>query len=170
MRMLDNAGWGFESNCFVCERSNAHGLQIPFAHDEDRDAVIADFAVGADFSGAPAYVHGGVLSAVLDEAMAWAAIAVGGAFALTSELSIRFLRPARIGRTYHVEATLIDTTAQQIHAQALLTDDRDRICASATATLVPLGAAHAADAVGVQITGSDAAYIADYQQVDEHGR
>ncbi|GAC1355685.1 MAG: hypothetical protein NVSMB4_16720 [Acidimicrobiales bacterium] len=159
--MLDNAGWGFESNCFVCERSNAQGLQIPFAHDEDRDAVVADFSVGADFSGAPAYVHGGVVSAVMDEAMAWAAIAVGGAFALTSELSLRFLRPVRVGRMYHVEATLTETTAQQIQAQAHLTDERERVCATATATLVPLGAAHAADAVGAEITGPDAAFLVE---------
>jgi len=159
MRMLNNASWGFESNCFVCERANVQGLQIPFAHDEGRGAVIAEFSLGPAFSGAPTYVHGGVVSAVLDEAMAWAAIGVGGTFAVTAELMVRFERPVRVGRPHRVEATLLDRTSHDIHAQARVLDDRDRTCASATARLVPLGPTQAADAVGAELTATDAALV-----------
>jgi acyl-coenzyme A thioesterase PaaI-like protein len=72
---IHNEDWGFESNCFVCEPKNGHGLRIPFFHDTDTDVVFADFELGRDFSGAPSLVHGGLLLAVLDEAMAWACIA-----------------------------------------------------------------------------------------------
>lgn len=159
MRYLDNAGWGFESNCFVCERANPQGLQIPFAHDDDRDAVVAEFTLGSAFSGAPTYVHGGVVAAVLDEAMAWAAIAIGGAFAVTSELSIRFERPVRVGRPHRVEATLVDVDEKSIHAAASVVDDRGRTCASAESTLIRLGPAQAADAVGEEVTGADSGFV-----------
>lgn len=159
MRMLDNASWGFESNCFVCEQANARGLQIPFAHDEARGAVIAEFTLGPAFSGAPAYVHGGVVSAVLDEAMAWAAIAVAGTFAVTAELTVRFERPVRVGRPYRVEATLLDRTSHDIRAESRVLDDRETTCASATATLVPLGRAQATDAIGAELTATDAALV-----------
>lgn len=72
MERLENSRWGFESNCFVCEAANPAGLGVEFFADTDDDAVVADFSLDQRFSGAPSYVHGGVVLAVLDEAMAWA--------------------------------------------------------------------------------------------------
>ncbi len=161
LKVLDNAQWGFESNCFVCERANAHGLRVPFAHDEARHVVVADFSFGPEFSGAPNFVHGGIVSAILDEAMAWAAIAIGGAFAVTSELSVRFERPVRIDRSYRVEAALLDTDTTAIHAEASIIDAKDRVCATATSTLVPLNATQAAEATGAEIAGPATAYVRD---------
>src|SRR5207253_770871 len=62
---LDNASWGFESNCFVCEHRNERGLRIPFEHDEGAALVRGRFRLGSAFSGAPQYIHGGVLLTVL---------------------------------------------------------------------------------------------------------
>ena len=94
---LHNEDWGFASNCFVCEPRNDGGLRIPFHHDSDRDVVVASFTLDDTFSGAPSYVHGGVSLAVLDEAQAWATIAVAGRFAVTTETTTRFLRPVLVG-------------------------------------------------------------------------
>ncbi|MBA2609259.1 MAG: PaaI family thioesterase [Actinobacteria bacterium] len=159
MKVLDNAQWGFESNCFVCERANPQGLRVPFAHDEARHVVVATFSLGPEFSGAPNFVHGGIVSAILDEAMAWAAIAIGGAFAVTSELSVRFERPVRVDRSYRVEAALLDTDTTAIHAEASIVDAKDRVCATATSTLVPLNATQAADATGTEVVGADGAFL-----------
>ena len=81
--------------------------------------MVATFSLGDRFSGAPSYVHGGVTLAVLDEAMAWAAIAIGGKFAVTAETTTRFLRPVLVGKTYRVEARLTSQTAEQIETIAL---------------------------------------------------
>lgn len=67
---LHNEDWGFETNCFVCEPKNEHGLGISFFHDTDRNLVTAEFELSHTFSGAPTLVHGGITLAVLDEAMA----------------------------------------------------------------------------------------------------
>ena len=77
LHRLHNEAWGFETNCFVCEPKNQAGLQIPFFHDDERSVVTAEFELSDAYSGAPSLVHGGVTLAVLDEAMAWACIAVG---------------------------------------------------------------------------------------------
>lgn len=61
---LDNSQWGFESNCFVCERTNERGLGIPFMHDPDRNVVTAAFTLDGAFSGVPSYGHGGVVRAI----------------------------------------------------------------------------------------------------------
>ncbi len=158
-RPLENARWGFESNCFVCERRNDAGLRIPFEHDEEADSVRASFTLDDRFSGAPTYVHGGVVLAVLDEAMSWATIAVGGVFAVTSETSTRFLRPVRVGRDHTVEARVDEAADDRLATSATILDAKGRVCAEAQATFVPLGPAQAVDAIGAELTEDDARYV-----------
>jgi acyl-coenzyme A thioesterase PaaI-like protein len=123
---LTNEQWGFTSNCFVCEPKNAAGLRIPFDHDDVAGVVRADFSLDDRFSGAPTYVHGGVTLAVLDEAMAWATIAIGGKFAVTSETSTTFTYPVRVGRAYTVEATVASNDGTTMTTTATVLDDRRR--------------------------------------------
>ncbi len=151
LRRLHNEDWGFESNCFVCEPRNDGGLQIPFHHDPERDVVIGAFNLGDRFSGAPSYVHGGVILAVLDEAMAWATIAIGTKFAVTAATTTRFLRPVLVDKHYTVEAHLTSQTSEQIEATAQVTFGEEKVCAVATATFSILGEAQA-----VHATGADA--------------
>ena len=159
IRPLENARWGFESNCFVCEPRNAAGLRIPFEHDDGAGVVRAAFALDDRFSGAPTYVHGGVVLAVLDEAMSWATIAVGGVFAVTSETSARFLRPVRVGRDHTVEARVDEVAEDRLETSASVLDGKGRACAEARATFVPLGPAQAVDAIGSELTDEDATYV-----------
>ena len=102
LKPLTNAGWGFETNCFVCEPSNPLGLRVQYFHDEEAEVVSAEFTLGVEHSGAPHYVHGGVLLAILDEAMAWAAIAIGGRFAVVQSTATTFDRPVRIDEPHRV--------------------------------------------------------------------
>ena len=151
MQALTNENWGFETNCFVCEPRNEAGLRIPFFHDDTTDTVTADFELDGRFTGAPNYLHGGVLLAILDEAMAWAAIAIAHRWAVTAETTTRFEHPVRTGRTYTVNATITDPVAEgsaSLGAAASITDAKGRTCATATATFVVLGEAQAIDALG----------------------
>lgn len=156
---LTNGQWGFESNCFVCEPANAAGLRIPFSHDEDAGVVRANVQLDDRFSGAPTYVHGGVVLAILDEAMAWATIAIGGKFAVTEETSARFLHPVRLGRPYSVVARVDDPGEERMRCSATVLDAKDRPCTEASATFVVLSAAHAVDVIGSEVTGDDARYL-----------
>lgn len=154
MEALTNERWGFESNCFVCEPRNDAGLRIPFFHDPTTGTVTATFSLDDRFSGAPSYLHGGVLLAVLDEAMAWATIAIGHRWAVTGETTTRFEHPVRVGRTYTVTARLAEPVtddATTLAATAEITDDADRRCATSATTFVVLGEAQAADAAGVEV-------------------
>ncbi|HJV09590.1 MAG TPA: PaaI family thioesterase, partial [Acidimicrobiales bacterium] len=135
VRPLTNAGWGFETNCFVCEPSNPMGLQVQYFHDDEADAVTAEFTLGVAHSGAPQYVHGGVLLAIMDEAMAWAAIAIGERFAVVQSTATTFDRPVRIDELHRVEATIHDRTDTAVTARATVTDAGGRRCARARARL-----------------------------------
>ncbi len=151
MRELTNDGWGVESNCFVCEPTNDAGLRIRFFHDESAEVVTATFELDDRFSGAPTYLHGGVVLAVLDEAMAWATIAIGRRWAVTGELTTRFEEPVRVGGRYRVVSSLVgsEPSASTLAAEAVISDSSGRLCARAEATFVVLGEAQAAQAVGV---------------------
>ncbi len=159
LRRLHNRDWGFDSNCFVCEPRNDGGLRIPFDHDTVADTVVASFTLGPRFSGAPSYIHGGVTLAVLDEAMAWATIAVSGKFAVTAETSTRFLRPVRVGQEYRVEARITADGDERIETAAVIRDSSGRACAESTASFSPLGAAQAIEATGADESALDAAFL-----------
>ena len=156
MKPLTNERWGFRSNCFVCEPTNGAGLRIPFFHDETTDSVVADLQLDDRFSGAPTYVHGGVLLAVLDEAMAWAGIAIGASWAVTGETTTRFERPVVVGEPHRVTARIDgEKRGTKLFAEAEITDAEGARCATATATLIVLGDAQLAEAAGVGVDELD---------------
>jgi uncharacterized protein (TIGR00369 family) len=159
LRRLDNQAWGFVSNCFVCEPANEAGLRLAFFHDDEADLVRADLTLDDRFSGPPHYVHGGVALAVLDEAMAWAAIALGGTFALTRTSSATFLRPVRVGAPHRVEAGIEGIEPDGLlHTTATILDEAGRSCVEASARFVPMDAASARAAIG-DVAGDDTRFV-----------
>ena len=52
--------------CFVCGDKNPIGLNVAFYSDDER--VVADYTAGRQFEGYKDVLHGGILSALLDEA------------------------------------------------------------------------------------------------------
>ena len=148
LRPLSNDMWGFESSCFVCEPRNATGLGIPFSHSLRRERVLATFVLDERFSGAPRYVHGGVLLAILDEAMAWATIAIAEKFAVTKETTSRFERPVELHREHRVEAWIARVDERHIETGAEICRSDGKRCVGAHATFAVLGVDQASAATG----------------------
>jgi acyl-coenzyme A thioesterase PaaI-like protein len=156
---LDNDGWGFTTNCFVCEPRNEAGLRIPFFHDTERSIVVADFELDDRFSGAPSWAHGGVSLAICDEAMAWAVIAIHHRWAVTKTASASFERPVRIGKRYRVEARVARAGDDQVDATAQIASaDSGRVCVSSDATMAIVSEVQA-PAMGIDVTDAVAAYL-----------
>ena len=77
--------------CFACGADNPDGLGVDWV--VEGRACHGVFTPKRKFQGWKGMVHGGILAALLDEAMtrlAW--IACGGA--MTAEMTVRFLQPA----------------------------------------------------------------------------
>lgn len=159
MERLDNSRWGLDSNCFVCEEQNPGGLRVPFFADHDQQIVTAKFTLDDRFSGAPSYVHGGVVLAILDEAMAWATIALAGCFAVTKETTTRFKAPVMVGQSYEVRARITSDEQSELDCRAEVIDEAGEICAEASATFVALGPAQAVEAAGAQMPDSTREFI-----------
>jgi uncharacterized protein (TIGR00369 family) len=146
---LHNDDLGYETNCFVCEQTNRVGLRIPFFHDVESGVVTAEFTLGDAFSGAPSMVHGGVTLAILDEAMAWACIAIGRQWAVTSETSTKFHRAIHVDKPHVVEAEIVEQTDTEITTTARVLNMKGVVRAEARATFTALGEAELKRAIGL---------------------
>ena len=145
---MHNDDLGYETNCFVCEQNNDAGLRIPFFHDTDRDLIVADFELSDAFSGAPTMLHGGVTLAVLDEAMAWACIAIGRQWAVTSETTTKFQRAVYVDKPHVVEAEIVEQTDSEIFTAARVMNLKGVVRVESTATFTALGEAQLQRALG----------------------
>ena len=161
LHRLHNEDWGFETNCFVCEPTNEHGLRIPFFHDSERSVVTAEFELSDMYSGAPTLVHGGVTLAVLDEAMAWACIAVGQQWAVTVETTTKFHRSVRVGSLYRVEATVVDHVDGVMRTTATVVDRRGELRVETAASFATVGEAQATRLIGGDAGDQNRKYIND---------
>ncbi len=133
----------------MCEQSNTAGLRIAFFHDTDVDVVTAGFVLGDAFSGAPSMLHGGVTLAILDEAMAWACIAIGRQWAVTAETSTKFIRAVYVDKPHTVEARIVEQSDTEIVTEARILNVRDVVRAESRATFTALGEAQLKRVVGL---------------------
>ncbi|HEX2274873.1 MAG TPA: PaaI family thioesterase [Acidimicrobiales bacterium] len=153
---LDNTAFGFPSECFVCDPANPAGLRLRFAHDDEADKVVCDFTLGPGYSGAPRFVHGGLVLAILDEAMAWAAIAVAKKFAVSRTSKASFRRPVMVDVPHRVEAVVEEHDEASVTARAQVLNPDGKRCAEATARLAVLSEETARTAIGPDLAGNDA--------------
>ena len=140
-RRLTNDAWGVDSCCYVCEASNDEGLRLAFWADDERSVVEADLSLPIAYSGAPAVVHGGLSLAVLDEAQAWATIAFGGWFAVTTETGARFHQPVWVDHEHRVEGWITSHNGDTFTTAGRIVDARGTECVTATATFLAIGEA-----------------------------
>jgi uncharacterized protein (TIGR00369 family) len=79
--------------CFVCGRQNPHGLYMTF-YDNERDEVCSEYSVAEAYQSYPGIVHGGIIAAMLDEAVGRVAmIADHHHFMMSVRLEVKYRRP-----------------------------------------------------------------------------
>ena len=82
--------------CFVCGVQNPIGLKAFFYHDEE-GRVVVHFTGKEEHQGYPGVMHGGIVTALLDEVIGRVAIA-HDLWAVTAKLEVRFRRPVPLGQ------------------------------------------------------------------------
>jgi uncharacterized protein (TIGR00369 family) len=124
-----------ENPCFVCSHSNPVGLHVEF---ELRDSVIrAQWTPQKEHQGWQGVVHGGVLAALLDEAMAYT-LFTQGCMGMTGRMEIRYRSPARAGEVLSVEARCVRETSKIADIEAEIAAG-GRVVAAASARFVKVG-------------------------------
>ena len=123
-----------DHNCFGCGRLNATGLRLTFYAPPDRARVWAPFTPNADHEGFQDMVHGGIITAVLDEVMGWALYA-RGIWAVTGKLSVAFRRPVEVGVATRATGWLVADRGRVLDVAGELRRETDAaVLAEASAT------------------------------------
>jgi len=128
-----------DRNCFACGSDNPHGLRLKF-HYFRPGTCQAEFVPEQRHQGWKGILHGGIVSTLLDEALAHA---VGGADggggasgAVTAELTVRFKKPVRIGSRIILTGKMENDQGRMVEAVSELTDENGLLLASARGKLV----------------------------------
>ncbi len=94
--------------CLVCGQENPYSLQAQFMNLDD-GRICGKFTTGDVHQSYPGRVHGGIISAILDETIGRAVqVANPDLFGVTIELNVRFRKPVPLGETLTVIAEITE--------------------------------------------------------------
>jgi acyl-coenzyme A thioesterase PaaI-like protein len=124
-------------HCFVCGRKNPIGLRMHFYTGED-GCVYADYTPRAEHQSYPGVMHGGLITAMLDEIIGRTAIA-SNLWCMTAKLQVRFKKPVPIGAPLKLKGALTKKTSRLIEGRGeiFLADGTLAVEASGTYLRIP---------------------------------
>lgn len=121
--------------CFVCGQENPYGLKLRF-ESLDELRVSAKFVPAEYLMGFKGVLHGGIVSAILDDAMAWALYNSTGKLYVTSELTVNFKKPAVVCQEFQVLAVSDREPGARVrkieYAKAQILDAKGEVIAEAS--------------------------------------
>lgn len=121
------------SNCFVCGDKNSHGLGAKFYYDGDE--AVTQVTASSDFEGYRGIYHGGVMSSLLDEVMIKAILAEEK-YAMTVELTVRYLAPVNVGDEMTFTGRVTKTRGRVSFTEGRAVGADGRVFATATGKYV----------------------------------
>lgn len=143
-------------NCFVCGRQNPCGLKLDFYFDGESISE-AELNIPEQFEGYPGVVHGGVITAILDECAGRAHMRNQDDFMVTAQLNVRFRKPVRTKTQLIVRGSAGDRQGRVAKAHAEIMDQDGTILAEADGVFV--------DIPKEKLVGMDE-YMRDWQVYD----
>lgn len=121
-------------NCFVCGQESKNGLRVSFQVTDE--GARAEFTPSEEFEGFKGIVHGGILCALMDEAM-WKTInGIAGALTLTAKMEVSFKRPAHVGNLLIIEGFITDRKRRLFETRAVISDTDGITVAEATGVFI----------------------------------
>jgi uncharacterized protein (TIGR00369 family) len=124
--------------CFACGLENPIGLKMAF-YEDDNGRVTAQFTPGDQHQGYPGVVHGGIVTALLDEVLGRVAIAAGR-WMVTGRLNIRFRRPIPVGETLTIVGEVVSWKKRTLEARGEIKLADGQVGAEATGTFIEIPA------------------------------
>jgi len=121
--------------CFVCGQRNPIGLKVKFEVDKENLRLTGMFTPRREHEGYRGIMHGGLQSALLDEAMVKLLWEVGIS-AVSASLQIRLVRPAKIGEEIAIKGWVESQKGRLIFTAARLEDGEGNVLSQATGKCV----------------------------------
>lgn len=121
------------ASCFVCGLDNPYGLKTRFYETQDKE-VIAEFSTLEGHQSYPGRLHGGVISAILDEAIGRAIFCHEGegVWGVTITLTVNYKKPTPLGCPLRVIGRLTSNTSRIFEASGELLLPDGTVAATAT--------------------------------------
>jgi uncharacterized protein (TIGR00369 family) len=101
--------------CFLCGIENPIGLKIRF-HVDDEGRCITRFQPKPEHQGYPGTLHGGIISALLDETMG-RVLTAQNVWAMTGRLEIKFSKPTPLDQELTVIGEVIRIRSRAYEAK-----------------------------------------------------
>lgn len=125
------------SGCFLCGDENPAGIRTRFfvEGEEVRGRIVLPRHV----NGYRDVAHGGVVAALLDETMGWAATVFGKEHPMyvTGEITVKYLAPVPVGEEIEVRSRLVEDAGRLAYAEGQLLHG-GKVCARAKGKFVPM--------------------------------
>jgi acyl-coenzyme A thioesterase PaaI-like protein len=112
--------------CFGCGDLNPAGLKLEFRFEGNK--AVADFLPQDKHQGYPGLMHGGVISAALDEAMGWAMYGLG-VWAVTGKMEVKFRQPLPLRQKATVSGEVIRNRGRWLEVRGEIRSEEGRLMA-----------------------------------------
>lgn len=133
-----------DGNCFACGPSNPIGIHLHFDRNADGEGVLARLELAPAYQGWRGIAHGGIVMALLDEAMAYAA-GFAGHRGVTAQVSARFRKPVPLEQPIEVRGRVTWQRRNVLGVEASILDGAGNLLARAEGSFVSRGRLDAAD-------------------------
>lgn len=121
--------------CWICGEKNKGGLQLRFDLDKRAKTIQASYTPTETYQGYDGIVHGGIISALLDEAMAKLAFELGYN-TVTAILNVRFKNPAKVKERVTVRGEITQANRRLVLAKASIHGEDGTLIAEGNSKLV----------------------------------
>ena len=119
--------------CFACGPRNTAGLHLEF--EKLADSVKTTYSALEEHQGFPGYLHGGIISTLLDEVMNRISV-LENQWTMTGRMDVRFRRPVMIGQTVTVIGRKIRGHGRVWEVQGSVRLPSGTLAAEATGTYI----------------------------------
>lgn len=127
-----------DGNCFACGPENPVGMHVHFERAADREGVVAHCTLAPQYQGWRGIAHGGIVMALLDEAMAHAA-GFAGHRGVTAAVNVRFRRPVPLEEPIEVRGRVTWQRRNVLGVEGSIFDSANNLLAHAAGSFVSRG-------------------------------
>jgi len=117
--------------CFVCGKENPKGLKLQFKRENGK--VYSNFSLDKYYQGYNNIIHGGVISMILDEAMAH--LQSKEERFLTGRITVKFIKPLKAGEKVTVTAWIDKNRKRVKETKAVMKKENGETVAEAEAIM-----------------------------------